>query len=124
LPVERIIRLEALDDGVPQRVEVSGAALLVVKVDDEAHVLSDVCPHNGASLSEGVVREGCVTCPAHLWRFALKSGQRQGRPEVRVAVYPAHVSDDGWVEADVPTARVERSLREVLLAHARGEEAT
>lgn len=121
MPVERIIRLEDLHDSVPQRVESAGTALLVVRVAGSVHVLSDVCPHNGASLSGGVVRDGCVTCPAHLWRFALASGERQGRPDVRVAVHPAHVDDEGWVTVDASPAQPTQSLREVLLAHARSE---
>ncbi|MBO9540467.1 aromatic ring-hydroxylating dioxygenase subunit alpha [bacterium] len=31
--------------------------------------LRDRCPHLGASLSLGHVRDGCVTCPFHGWRF-------------------------------------------------------
>jgi phenylpropionate dioxygenase-like ring-hydroxylating dioxygenase large terminal subunit len=29
----------------------------------------DACPHRGASLSQGWVNEGCLTCPYHAWSF-------------------------------------------------------
>ncbi len=119
MPVERLVEVDQLIDGVPVRVEVSGQALLVVMLDNRIHVMSDVCPHNGASLSEGLVRDGCVTCPSHLWRFDLHTGERRGRPDVRLTVHGASTTADGWVEVDVPAAQPVLSLREALLAHAR-----
>ena len=62
-----------------------------------------------------------MTCPSHLWRFSLVDGTRQGFPEVRIRVYPTAVDEEGWITVDVPTAAPVRSLRETLLAHARGE---
>lgn len=35
-----------------------------------AHVLADTCVHRGGSLGAGSVKEGCVVCPYHGWRFA------------------------------------------------------
>ena len=97
-------------------------SILLTKLDGEPHAITDVCPHNGSSLSEGVIRDGCVTCPAHLWRFSLHDGEKQGTPEVRLRVYPTRLTADGWVEVEVPAAPPVRSLRETLLAHARGED--
>lgn len=110
-----------LRESVAQRVEVDGRALLLTRIGDTPHAIADVCPHNGAALSDGVLRDGCVTCPSHLWRFSVVDGTKQGGPEVRVAVYPATVTDDGWVEVELPAAPPRLSLRETLLAHARGE---
>jgi len=121
VPRIRVLRRELLEDGIPQRVEVPGQAILVVSLDGEVHAVSDTCPHNGASLSDGLVRDGCVTCPAHLWRFRLSDGARQGQEQVRLAVHSVEITDDGWVEVDVPSPAAPRSMREILLAHARGE---
>lgn len=99
----------------------SGHPVMVVLVEGEPHALSDVCPHVGASLSGGIVKDGCVTCPSHLWRFSLTDGTRMGRSDVGVPVYSCRVTDDGWIEVAVPPAEPVRSMRETLLAHARGE---
>jgi phenylpropionate dioxygenase-like ring-hydroxylating dioxygenase large terminal subunit len=32
--------------------------------------LGDICPHRGASLSLGTVRDSCLVCPYHGWHFA------------------------------------------------------
>jgi phenylpropionate dioxygenase-like ring-hydroxylating dioxygenase large terminal subunit len=34
-----------------------------------AQALIDVCPHRGVALSLGKVKDGCITCPFHGWRF-------------------------------------------------------
>ena len=54
----------------PQRVEVLGVRLVAFRDDDgDAHVLADTCIHRGGSLSKGWVRDNCVVCPYHGWRF-------------------------------------------------------
>ncbi len=122
MEVFRVLHLDDLLEAQPHRVVLDGQPILLTKIDGEPHAISDVCPHNGTSLSGGIVKEGCVTCPAHLWRFSLHDGQRQGNPEVRVRVYGTRLTADGWIEVEVPAAPTVRSLREVLLAHARGED--
>lgn len=37
--------------------------------DAELHVMDDACPHRGASLSRGAVRDACVVCPGHGMAF-------------------------------------------------------
>ncbi len=122
MQVHRVVHLDELHESTPLRVELDGAPVCLTKVDGEPHAISDVCPHNGASLSEGVIRDGYVTCPSHLWRFSLQTGQKPATPEVRVPVYPTRLTADGWVEVEMPDRVPVRSLRETLLAHARGED--
>ena len=35
----------------------------------QAHCLSNVCVHRGASLADGKVKGDCVECPYHGWQF-------------------------------------------------------
>ena len=56
--------------------EVEGNRIAVFRAEDGAlHAMDDTCPHAGASLSEGDLENGCVTCPLHAWRFELATGQ-------------------------------------------------
>ena len=34
-----------------------------------AHVMADTCVHRGGSLSKGWVKDDCIVCPYHGWRF-------------------------------------------------------
>ncbi len=69
--------------------------------------LSDVCVHRGASLSQGMVVNGCVECPYHGWRYdsegdcvkipAQPDNGRKGIPKkARVDGYPVE-EHYGWV---------------------------
>jgi 3-phenylpropionate/trans-cinnamate dioxygenase ferredoxin subunit len=120
--VHRVVHLDELHESRPHRVVIDDQAILLTKLDGEPHAITDVCPHNGTSLSEGIIKHGCVTCPGHMWRFSLHDGERQGTPEVRLQVYATRLTADLWVEVEVPDRVPSRSLRETLLAHARGED--
>jgi nitrite reductase/ring-hydroxylating ferredoxin subunit len=120
--VHRVVHLDDLHESQAQRFVLDEQAILLTKLAGEPHAITDTCPHNGASLSEGVIKDGCVTCPSHLWRFSLHDGGRQGTPEVRVRVFGTRLTAEGWVEVEVPATPSVRSLRETLLAHARGED--
>lgn len=115
------LRLADLGDGWPHATVVNGRTVLVGLVDGEPYSIDNACPHNGGPLAEGSLRDGCVTCPWHLWRFDLRTGEQCGNPAVRVASYPVTVLPDGTLAIDVPPPERPRTLREILLAHARGE---
>jgi phenylpropionate dioxygenase-like ring-hydroxylating dioxygenase large terminal subunit len=52
------------------------------------HAWADRCPHRGAQLSLGCVRDGQLECPYHGWRFA-GSGPAVGQVAGQVMVVPA-----------------------------------
>jgi 3-phenylpropionate/trans-cinnamate dioxygenase ferredoxin subunit len=114
-----VLPLDDLVDDRPVRVVLDGQPILLAKHDGEPHAIGDTCPHREASLSAGIVRDGYVTCPAHLRRFSLHDGTEPGGSTPAVPVYPTRVSPDAWVEIEVPERPPAPSLREVLLAHAR-----
>jgi phenylpropionate dioxygenase-like ring-hydroxylating dioxygenase large terminal subunit len=54
----------------PHRTMVIGAKLVAYRDDaGQAHVLADTCVHRGGSLGKGWVRDNCVVCPYHGWKF-------------------------------------------------------
>ncbi len=57
-------------DDEPFRTELLGVKVVAFR-DEEgaAHVLSDTCVHRGGSLGKGWVKDGCVVCPYHGWRY-------------------------------------------------------
>lgn len=117
---QRVLPLDEIPQGLPQRFDVDGRAVCVTRLADETFAMSDVCPHNGASLSDGVLKSVYVTCPAHFWRFSVADGTKQGNARTRIPTYPTRIVD-AWLEVDLQPRVAERSLREILLAHARRE---
>ena len=100
---------------------VDGRHVLLSRASGVASALTDICPHKGVLLSEGVARDGCISCPGHFQRFDLTTGRKQGNLTEQVTVYPTR-EGDGWIEVDLPEPRTAKSLREILLASARGED--
>jgi nitrite reductase/ring-hydroxylating ferredoxin subunit len=69
--------------------------LAVYHVGSRFHACADRCPHAGATLSEGELERGVVTCPRHGSQFDVTTGQRvRGPADTDLATYPT-VSDGG-----------------------------
>jgi nitrite reductase/ring-hydroxylating ferredoxin subunit/uncharacterized membrane protein len=71
-------RLDELPDGDLTRRSVDGVDLLVLRRGQHVDVLSDVCSHLAAPLSDGSFAiaggQGCVVCPWHSSTFRLSDG--------------------------------------------------
>lgn len=116
----RLVRAAELSETALRRVVAGGRAIAVGLADGRPFAVDDRCPHREVALSGGLVTAGVVTCPGHFRRFDLRTGRCLSAPGERVARYECVVTD-GWVEADLPPAPPPRSIRDLLLAHARGE---
>jgi Ferredoxin subunits of nitrite reductase and ring-hydroxylating dioxygenases len=62
-------------------VSAAGKAIALVSFDGRIRALDDVCTHEFAVLSDGVVEDGCIECPLHQARFRLDSGKRESGPQ-------------------------------------------
>jgi nitrite reductase/ring-hydroxylating ferredoxin subunit len=109
--------LQALLDAGHVRVQAEGCAVLLALVDGEISAVDDACHHRGTALSGGIVRDGIVTCPAHLWQYDVRTGRRHDTDGEPLASYVVDVVGD-QVEVTVPDLVRPPSLREILLAHA------
>lgn len=56
--------------------------------------IDDFCPHMGASLAEGYLEAGVVTCPWHAWRFCVRDGTWCDNPKVKVDHFDVRVEGD------------------------------
>jgi nitrite reductase/ring-hydroxylating ferredoxin subunit len=111
------IPLDAVVEGRAVRLETDGCAVLVALVEGELHAVDDACRHRGTALSGGLLRDGVVTCPAHLWQYDVRTGRRHDTAGEALATYPAQVVGD-TVEVTVPDLTTPPTHREILLAHA------
>lgn len=84
-------RVDELPPGTQRHVEVDGRGVAVFNVDGTFFALRDVCPHQGARLSNGTIHgwvnpsaPGCydyeperklVRCPWHGWEYELATGK-------------------------------------------------
>ena len=61
--------------------------------DDRVFALEDKCPHKNGPLSQGIVHDGCVTCPLHNWVISLETGEAQGADEGRTVSFPVRLEN-------------------------------
>jgi len=111
--------LEELPEGEPAlRKAPDGRRFACVRDGSTAHVIDDLCPHQGYPLSQGAVRDGVLTCAWHNWKFELCSGDCTfGGDAVRrypVRIDGGRVLVDGHVDPEAEARRVSRSLARAL----------
>ena len=97
-----VLALDVLADGRPTRVDLEGAAVLVVRDGERLFAIGDRCSHQGAPLHKGPVHFSgslaTTTCPVHGSQFALDTGKViRGPATSAVPAYDVRVNE-GIVE--------------------------
>jgi len=96
-----VCRLEELGEGDSRTVEIDGEQVLVLRHAGRVYAVSNICTHEYAELSNGIVLEGTVTCPVHLSRFRLDTGEVLNPPATRPLKTYTVVVKDGEVYVEV-----------------------
>jgi ferredoxin-nitrite reductase len=84
----------ALSEKQGLRVEVGGKAYALFRVEGAIRCIDADCPHEGASLAEGEISNGVVTCPWHSWTFDLCKGCSLDPPGQSVNTYETRVENE------------------------------
>jgi nitrite reductase/ring-hydroxylating ferredoxin subunit/uncharacterized membrane protein len=91
-----------LTEGELRAAVIDGDSVVLVRHGGELFALADRCVHRDGPLHEGELVDGCVQCPLHGSRFALRDGSVQRGP----AAYPQPAFEtrvrDGRVEVRRP----------------------
>jgi nitrite reductase (NADH) small subunit/3-phenylpropionate/trans-cinnamate dioxygenase ferredoxin subunit len=82
-----LCRLDELTEGEGRFVQIDGFQLGVYLDRGQVFAMDDRCPHAGASLSAGVIFDGCAVCPRHNWAFRLENGELRDAPGVTIRTY-------------------------------------
>ena len=68
--------------------------------------INDLCPHMGASLADGYVEDGVVTCPWHAWRFRVCDGTWCDNPRIGTDAFEVRIEGDDIRVSSEPLPRV------------------
>ena len=77
-----VAKVSEVVPGSAKQVEVDGEPVALFNLNGEFFAISDTCTHAQASLSEGEVENGVVTCPWHGAQFDIKTGKNLSMPAV------------------------------------------
>jgi len=99
-------RVTDLVEGQGRTVAVGDKLIALFADQGGFYAIDDVCPHMGASLSDGCLEDGIVTCPWHAWRFRLADGAWADNPRIKIGCYPTRVvNDEIQIRIDNPPER-------------------
>jgi nitrite reductase (NADH) small subunit/3-phenylpropionate/trans-cinnamate dioxygenase ferredoxin subunit len=87
-------RVGDIPAGEGRTVQVGNKLIAVFNDGGRYFAIDDTCPHMGASLSEGCLENGIVTCSWHAWRFRVADGTWADNPRIKIGSYPVRVEGD------------------------------
>ncbi|MEH3053502.1 MAG: nitrite reductase (NAD(P)H) small subunit [Patulibacter minatonensis] len=81
-----------------RRTTIEGRKVAVFRLLDGFAAIDAECPHKRGPLQDGLVADGCVTCPLHDRRIDLGTGEVMGHEGESVSVHEVYVDGtDLWV---------------------------
>ena len=86
--------LSDLPPGTMKGIDLDGRRVLVVNLEGKLHAWDGTCTHEEADLSTGFLLGDEITCPLHLSRFNLLTGEAVNPPaEKALTKYPVRVEN-------------------------------
>ena len=97
------------EDEDVEQAKVGSLAIAVYRAKGKFYATQDLCTHEHAYLSDGVVVDCIVECPFHQGRFDVRTGKAMGAPViVPLKTYPVQVVDGRiYVQVDMTTAKAD-----------------
>jgi len=86
-----ICGVDQLWDGEMECFHAGDTRILLLKINGQFHAYQGHCPHQGASLAEGELDGGLLTCAAHRWQFDARNGQGVNPKSARLKCFPVRV---------------------------------
>lgn len=80
----KVATIGEIPSGEGRAFTVNGRRVAVFLQEGNYFAIDDICPHMGASLSEGYVEDLGVMCPWHAWKFCIKSGAWLDNPKSHI----------------------------------------
>ena len=88
MPEFKVAAVDEVPCGKGRSVRVEDRQIALFNVDGNYYAIDDRCPHMGADLSCGVLKERTVMCTWHGWQFDLESGSCLNVKWAKVQQYP------------------------------------
>jgi nitrite reductase/ring-hydroxylating ferredoxin subunit len=98
-----VVPLASVPQGRGLVVRVDGRLRIAIfRVGEEVYAIDDVCPHQSASLGEGILSGRVVACPRHGFLVDVTTGQSPSHAILRVRSFPV-VREGEMVRVIIPT---------------------
>ena len=89
-----ICSLNELKESIGRKFLINDIEIAVFKINSEVFAMSNICPHQQSHLIyDGFVEDEFVVCPAHGWKFNLRTGKKDSGSN-GLQVYNVEVVDN------------------------------
>ena len=89
-----ICSIEDLIESIGKKFIINDTEIAVFKINSEVFAVSNICPHQQTHLIfDGFIEDEFVVCPAHGWKFNLRTGKKDSGSN-GLQVYPVEIVDD------------------------------
>lgn len=86
--------LDDLQESTGKKFLVDDVEIAVFKINSEVFALSNICPHQLTHLIyDGFIEEEFVVCPAHGWKFNIRTGKKDSGSK-GIDSYPVKIFED------------------------------
>ena len=103
---QTVAKVGAIPEGGSLTVTLGDIVVAIFNDGGSYYAINDFCPHMGASLAEGHLEEGVVTCPWHAWRFCVRDGTWCDNPTIKTDAFEVRVVGED-IQVNVPPSEDE-----------------
>ena len=98
----KICKLSEIKNGEMKNIEINNKNILVVNIDNKIFATSGECTHESVNLEDGFILENEITCPVHLSKFDLKTGNPLNPPAIeKLRIYNVKIQNNEiYIELD------------------------
>ena len=94
----RIGKLSDIRENGAKVVFVEGQNIAVFKYDGKVSAVNNVCRHQMGPLGEGIIVDGCITCPWHGYQYLPENGQSPPPFKEKLETYQVRLNgEEVWV---------------------------
>lgn len=72
--------LSSLEDGEVTRFDHAAHSFAIYRIGDQVYATDDLCTHEKARLSDGLLLDCIIECPKHNGRFDIRNGRALNAP--------------------------------------------
>ena len=87
----KVATTDQVAPGAAIKVEVNGQELALYNVEGKFYATSNICPHQGGPLHEGMLEGTQIVCPWHAWVFDVTNGASPVNPRAKIPCHPVKV---------------------------------
>lgn len=95
-----VAKLSELRDGECRVVVAANQEIALFNVAGRVCAVTNVCPHRGGPIGDGVLDGRVVACPWHGWEFDVTTGKMPVNANIGIQTFPVRVDGD-TVDVDV-----------------------